>query len=45
VNPPRIAVLRAVEVPLGSHRIVTSQYGSTTLYQISDHIQPLFLLK
>ena len=32
-------------VPVGSHPIVTSQYSSTALYQVSYHNQSLFFLR
>jgi hypothetical protein len=40
-RPPE-ADADAMAVELGLYPIVTSQYSSTTLYQISYHIQYLF---
>jgi hypothetical protein len=37
-----VTVLVEGKVLVGSHPTATFQYSSTTLYQVSDHIQSLF---
>ena len=40
--PPTPVVAAAVEAAVGLYPIVTFEYSSTTLYQVSYHIQYLF---